>query len=195
MQNFETYDGNVRLSLRPMRNVTVAARYEYQYSTIDTKPDSVSGLGEVESSKMTSHIVALNASWIPWSRLYLQAGGNYVMSKTETPTSDYTQAVLDSENNYWTVNFDTGFVVDDKTDLNVGYYYYRADNYDDNSADGLPLGMGAEEHGVTATIVRRISKSLRLTLRYGYFHYDEDTFGGNNNYEAHVLFSSLQYRF
>jgi hypothetical protein len=144
---------------------------------------------------MTSHIFALNATWVPWSRLYLQAGGNYVISETETPTSDYTQAVLDSQNNYWTANANAGFVIDDKTDLNVGYFYYRADNYEDNSASGLPLGAGAEEHGMTASISRRISKNIRLNLRYGYYHYDEETSGGNDNYEAHVLFSSLQYRF
>jgi hypothetical protein len=195
MQNFKTYDANARLTLRPARNVSLAGRYEYQVSTIHTKPDPASLLSEVESSEMTSHIFALNATWVPWSRLYLQAGGNYVISETETPTSDYTQAVLDSQNNYWTANANAGFVIDDKTDLNVGYFYYRADNYEDNSASGLPLGAGAEEHGMTASISRRISKNIRLNLRYGYYHYDEETSGGNDNYEAHVLFSSLQYRF
>lgn len=195
MQNFETYDGNVRFTLRPFQKLTLVSRYEYQLSTIHTKPDSISGLSEVESSEMTSHIFAQNATWIPWSRLYLQAGFNYVVSETKTPASDFTQAILNAQNNYLTVNFNAGFVVNDKTDLNVGYFYYRADNFQDNSAAGLPLGTGAEEHGVTATIVRRISKNLRLTLRYAYFHYDEETYGGNNNYEAHTLFSSLQCRF
>jgi len=49
--------------------------------------------------------------------LCLQAGFNYVVSETKTPTSDYTQAVLNSQNNYWTVTFDSSVVVDDKTDL------------------------------------------------------------------------------
>ena len=62
-QNFETYDGNVRLTLRPWRNVTLLSRYEFQSSTIHTKPDSISGLGEVESSEMTSHILAQSISW------------------------------------------------------------------------------------------------------------------------------------
>ena len=46
MQNFETYDGNVRLTFRPRQNVTAVTRYEYQYSTVQTKPDPVSGLAK-----------------------------------------------------------------------------------------------------------------------------------------------------
>lgn len=195
MQSFETWDGNLRVTWRPLATLTLVSRYEYQVSTIDTKPDAISGLRRTETSEMTSHIFAQNVSWTPWTRLYLQAGVNYVWSETETPTSDYTQAVLDAQNNYWTLNFNSGLVLDDKTDLNVGYFYYRADNFDDNSADGLPLGMGAEEHGVTATLTRRINKNLRVTLRYGYFHYDEESAGGRNDYEAHIVSSSLQYRF
>jgi hypothetical protein len=195
MQDFETWDGNVRLTLRPFSKLTLVSRYEYQVSTIHTTPDTVSGQREVESAEMTSHIFAQNVSWTPWSRLYVQAGVNYVWSETQTPVSDITQAVLDAQNNYWTLNFNSGLVLDDKTDLNVGYFYYRADNFDDNSTDGLPLGMSAEEHGVTTTLTRRINKNLRLTLRYGYFHYDEESAGGRNDCEAHVVSSSLQYRF
>ncbi len=195
MQNFETYDGNLRLTLRPWQKVTLVSRYEYQVSTIHTTPDPIAGLADVESSKMTSHIIAQNISWSPWSRLYLQVGFNYVLSKMETPASDFTQAILDAQNNYWTLNFSSGFVLDDKTDLNLGYSYYRADNYDDNSSVGLPYGAGAEEHGLTATLVRRLTKNLRLTVKYGYFHYEDVTSGGNRNYHAHMLFSGLQYRF
>jgi hypothetical protein len=195
MQNFETYDGNVRLTLRPVQNIVLISRYEYQYSTIKTAPDPVSGLGDVESSKMTSQIFAQNVSWTPWSRLCLQAGFNYVVSQTKTPTSDYTQAVLNSQNNYWTVTFDSSVVVDDKTDLNLGFVYYQADNYNNNSSAGLPLGAGADEQSVTATLTRRITRNLRVSLKYAYSHYNDRASGGNNNYNAQMVYSSLQYRF
>lgn len=195
MQDFQTYDGNLRLTLRPAQNVTLVSRYEYQLSTIHTQPDAVSGLADVESSEMTSHIIGQNVSWTPWSRLSLQVGFNYVLSKTETPASDFTQAILDAQNNYWTMNFSTGLVLDDKTDLNVGYFYYQADNYEGGATVGVPFGAGADEHGVTVTVVRRLTKHLRLTVKYGYFDYSDQTSGGNRNYQAHMLFSGLQYRF
>ena len=89
--------------------------------------------------------MAQDISWTPWSRLYLQAGLNYVLSETKTPASDYTQAVLPAQNNYWTVNVSTGLVLDDKTDLKVSFFYYLADDYQNNSLDGVPYGSG-EEH-------------------------------------------------
>jgi hypothetical protein len=195
MQNFETYDGSLRLTLRLHQKITLVSRYEYQFSTIQTKPDPISGLPGVESSKMTSHIIAQNISWTPCSRLYLQLGFNYVLSETRTPASQYTQAILNAQNNYWTLNASSGLVLDDKTDLNVGYFYYRADNYQDNSAIGVPYGAGAEEHGITATFVRRISKNIRLNVKYGYSHYADATSGDRKDYDAHFIFSSLQYRF
>jgi hypothetical protein len=201
MQSFETTDGNVRLTLRPVQNVVLVSRYEYQYSTIDTEPDPASGLNQAQSSTMTSQIFAQNASWTPWSRLCLQAGFNYVVSETKTPASSIIPTgltaapILNAQNNYWTVTFDSSVVVDDKTDLNVGFVYYQADNYNNNSTVGLPLGSGADEQTLTASITRRITRNLRVNLKYAYTHYNDWASGGNNNYNAQMVYSSLQYRF
>jgi predicted porin len=133
-------------------------------------------------------------SWSPWSRLYLQLGFNYVLSETETPAADSSPALASAQNDYWTLNFNAGFVLDNKTDLNLGYTYYNADNYVDNSPF-VSYGSGAEEHGINVTVVRRLTEKLRLTMRYGYYHYHDETSGGHNDYAAHLLYSSVQYRF
>ncbi|MGA2749023.1 MAG: hypothetical protein ABSG59_09630 [Verrucomicrobiota bacterium] len=195
MQDSETYDGNFRLTLRPWQKVTMVSRYEFQWSTIGTTPDPISGLAGVESSKMASQIIGQDASWSPWSRLSLQAGLNYVLSETKTPASDATQAILNAQNNYWTLNFSSMLIVDNKTDLNLSYFYYLADNYVNNSVAGLPLGVGEEEHSITAALTRRISKNMRLSLRYGFFLYDEVSYGGNRNNSAQFVQASMRYRF
>ena len=195
MLGFQTYDGNTRLTLRPVKNVTLVSRYEYQWSTVDTRMDQAEGSGETEASHLTSHIIAQNVTWVPWSRLSLQAGFNYVISETVSPVSSQTQAILDAQNNYWTLNFNATLVLDDKTDLNLGYFYYQADNDEGDSYAGVPYGVGTDEHGITALVTRRISPALRLNLKYGYYRSDDATSGGHNDYEAHVVYSSLQYRF
>jgi hypothetical protein len=195
MQGFQTYDGNLRLTLRPVQNLTLVGRYEYQLSTVQTAPTADSGLSETEAATMTSHIIALNAGWVPLSRLSLQLGFNYVLSDVRTPVSDYTAAVLKADNDYWTLNFNTGIVLDNKTDLNLGYFYYQPDNLQNNSGAGLPLGAAAQEHGVTAMLTRRLSNHLRLNLRYAFTHFEDFTSGGFNNYQAQLVSSSLQYRF
>jgi hypothetical protein len=194
-QGFETLDGNTRLTLRLLKNITLVSRYEYQYSTISTEPDPASRLSQQDSSKMYTQIIGQNASWTPLNWLGLQAGFNYVLSTTKTPASDYTQAVLNSQNNYWTVNFNSDFVLDDKTDLNVGYFYYRAADGRNNIVGGVPLGTDADEHSVTAALSRRITQNLRLNLKYAFTHYDDLASAGHFSYDAHVIFASLQYRF
>jgi hypothetical protein len=195
LQDFETYDGNARLTLRPWQSVTLVSRYEYQWSTIQTQPDPISGLSSVQSSTMTSHILAQDVNWAPWSRLSLQLGVNYVRSETKTPASDVTQAILNAQNNYWTLNVSSDLILDDKTDLIASYFYYRADDYQDNSTAGVPYGAGGEENSVTATLVRRLTKNLRVSLKYGFFHDTDQLYGGNNNNTAQFVFTSLQYRF
>ena len=194
-QGFQTWDGNARLTLHPLSKITLVSRYEYQISTISTKPDPASDLSEVDSSRMTSHILGQNASWTPLNWLSLQAGANYVISETRTPASDYTQAILNSQNNYWTVNFNAGLVLDDKTDLNLGYFYYRAADGQNAVVNGLPLGTDAEEHSANATLTRRLTKNLRLNLKYAFTHYEDYASEGSYNFNAHVIFTSLQYRF
>jgi hypothetical protein len=195
MQDFQTSDGNLRLTLHPWSSFSLISRYEFQYSTIDTRPDPLSGLSEVQASTMTSHILAEDITWTPWSRLYLQAGFNYVLSETKTPASGITQAILNAQNNYWMLNFSSGLVVDDKTDLKLSYFYYLADDYQNIAPAGMPYGAGGEEHGVTATLTRRIRQNIRLSLKYGFFHYHDVAFGGNQDFDAHLVYSSLQYRF
>ncbi len=195
MQNFDTYDGNLRVTVRLLKNVSLISRYEYQWSTIHTEPDPLAGLPKVESSAMRSHIIAQDVSWTPWSRLSLQAGLNYVLSDTATPASEVTQAILNSENNYWTVNFSSVLVLDDKTDLNVSYVYYQADDYSDNAPDGVPYGAGGQEHSVTATLTRRLNERLRLSLKYGYFRYLDEATGGNADFGASLIYATLRYRF
>jgi hypothetical protein len=195
-QGFETWDGNTRLTIHPVSRITLVSRYEYQYSTISTRPDASSGFGETESSQMTSHIVGQNASWTPLNWLCLQAGINYVFSETKTPMSDYTQAILNAQNNYWTANCNVGVVLDDKTDLNIGYYYYRAaDGQNGIGSNGLPLGADTLENSLTASLTRRISKNLRWNLRYAFTRYEDFASAGSYNFDAHVIFTSLQYRF
>ncbi|MGO8701548.1 MAG: hypothetical protein ACLQVY_28015 [Limisphaerales bacterium] len=195
MQDFQTYDGNFRLTIRPRQNVTLISRYEYQWSTIDTTPDPVSGLPDVESSTMNTHVIAQDVSWVPFSRWSLQAGLDYVLSETKTPASQVTQAILNSQNNYWTVNVSSDVVLDNKTDLRLSYLYYAADNYVNNDLYGVPYGASDGEHNITATLTRRIRPNLRWMLRYGFFLYNDLTYGGNQDFRVHMIYTSLQYRF
>jgi predicted porin len=103
--------------------------------------------------------------------------------------------VLEAQNNYWSINLNSGIVLDDKTDLNLGYTYYLADDYTDNTPIGVPYGSGAQEHAISATLLRRITKNIRASLRYSYYNYTDASAGGFRDYDAHGVYAGLQYRF
>ena len=192
-QNFNTDDVNFRVTWRPMSNFTSVTRYDFQKATVDTRGDF---LQEVQSSDITVHIFSESITWNPIEQLYLQAAVHYVQSTTDTPADQQLPGViLDGENDYWNGTFSAGYAFDDKTDLQLTYFYYRADNFQDNSSGGQPYGAGAEEHAVTATLTRAITKNIRATLKYGYFSNCDETSGGHNNYHAHLIATSLQYQF
>ncbi|MGO8764978.1 MAG: hypothetical protein ACLQSR_07570 [Limisphaerales bacterium] len=195
IQSLETYDGNCRVTLHLLRSLSWISRYEYQLSTIDTTPDPTSGFAEQQTSRMQTHVFGQNISWVPWSRLSLEAGFSYVISKTWTPASGATAAILNAQNNYWTLNFSPSLILDDKTDLKLEYFYYQADDYQDNSTAGVPLGAGSREHALTATLTRRINPHLRVSLKYGYYDYDDALTGGNSNFKAQMVMATMQYRF
>ncbi|MCL5096594.1 MAG: hypothetical protein M1608_03475 [Candidatus Omnitrophica bacterium] len=195
-QNFETDDTNFRVTYRPLANLSLVTRYDFQLSTVDTTGDA---LGEVQSAEVTSHIIGETISWNPLARLYFQGGLNYVLDETHTPANDLggnaTDLVLPAKNDYWEGSLMAGFALTEKTELQAQYLYYRADDYVDNTSYSLPYGVSAEEHGVTVTLIQKLSERMRLTLKYGYFTNRDDTSGGFNNYDAHLVYSSLHYLF
>jgi predicted porin len=195
-QKFDVDDVNFRVTWRPMPLLTLVSRYDYQLSRVNTRPE---GLPEIESGVSQRHMFGQSISWTPINRLYVQGSGNYVLDTTHSPVEDLTGAasgiVLSAPNKYWMASCIVGFALDNKTDLQTTYSYYRADNYVDNSAIGLPYGSGARQHEVGATLGRQITRNLRWTLRYAYSKYQDQTSGGALNYEAHGILSSMQYRF
>ncbi len=207
VQGLQTFDGNCRATLHLLGSLSLISRYEYQYSVIDTTPDGASGINELETSRMYSHIIGQNISWLPWSRLSLEAGFTYVLSTTETPGAQNSAnigaqssppspgAILNAENNYWTLNFSPTLVLDDKTDLHLDYFYYRTDDYVNNSPAGVPLGAGSREQAITATITRRVNPNLRVNLKYGYYDYQDALTGGNGNFQGSLVMASLKYEF
>jgi hypothetical protein len=191
-QRFQTHEANFKSTWRPRQNVTLVGRYAFQVSEIHTRADI---LGRLTTADITSHITGASLSWVPFARLYLQGNLNYVFDRTETPASNLSNSVLDARNDYWTASLVAGLALDNKTDLTGSYFFYRADNYIDNSTAGLPFDSGAEEHGFQATLSRQLSSQIRCSLRYAYLTSNDFTSGGRRDFDAHLVQSSLQYRF
>ncbi|MBI2929290.1 MAG: hypothetical protein HYY24_26800 [Verrucomicrobia bacterium] len=188
--DFETDDLNFRVTWRPLNNLTFVSRYDFRLSTVDTQG---SGLPQSQSAEMTSHVLSESVTWSPWAWLYVQGSINYVLDQTDTPAVNITNLVQTSRNDYWNASLASGVALNDKTDLQAQYLFYRANNYSSRFVASLPYGAGAEEHGLTVGLSRQIRDNMRWSCKYGYFKNRDETSGFHNNYEAHLVYSSLQY--
>lgn len=192
-QNFDTDDVNFRVTFRPWTSLSLVSRYDFQLSTVDSRMDQ---LAEVQSAEITSHIFGESLTWTPLARLFLQASVNYALDRTFTPAVDQLAGIVQrSDNDYIDGSLTAGYALTEKTDLQAQYFLYYADNYLDNSAVSVPYNASAEEHGITATIIHRFTSAMQGTLKYGWFSGVSKTSGGRNDFEGHLLYSSLRYRF
>jgi hypothetical protein len=190
-QAFDTDDVNCRVTWRPAATVTLVGRYDFQYLTADNQEEQ---LRRAQSAVTTSHVASGSLSWTPFARLYLQGVLTGVWDQTDTPAADRLASVQNARN-YWTATFGTGYALDERTDLEAQYAYYRADNFADNSVAAVPYGTSESEHIVTAGLTHRFSNRLRGSLKYGYYTYGDVTSGHHTDYDAHLVYSTIQYRF
>ena len=194
-QSFDTDDMNFRVTWRPFPTVTSVTRYDFQLSTIGTQMDQLSKLNTAEE---TTHIIAQSISWNPHPRLYLQLAANYVLNSLDTSASQIlgtTNLIANAINDYWSGSLTAGYALDKKSDVQATYTYYRADDYQNNSAYTQPYGAGDHEHSVTASFIRRLRKNLTWTVKYGYIQGRDQTSGLQNDFAAHLVSTSWQYRF
>jgi hypothetical protein len=201
-ENFITDGTSVRGTWRVNSRLAFVSRYDFKYSTVDMQGGLAGGVAATPTQLIpiaytTEHMFGETISLNPLARMYLEAGVNYVLDTTHTSAEAQTGGVIQkSQNDYWTFNLLAGYSFDDKTDIQIGYTYYRSADYSDNSAiGGVPYGAGGEENMVTVTLGRQIRRNLRGTLRYGYTSYRDQLFAGNIDYQAHTILGSLQYRF
>jgi hypothetical protein len=193
-ETFNIDDVNIRVTWRPFNNLTLTSRYDFQRSSVDTQGVFLS---TIESALITNQIFSESITWSPFARFYIQGNLTYVLNETRTPAAEALPGpvVTNFYNNYWDTGCTLGFAFDDKTNLQVQYLYYNANDYMNNAQFGQPYGSGAVEQSVSASIGRQITNNLRLTLKYGFFFNYDETSGGHYNYQAHLIYTSLQFRF
>ena len=208
-QDWNIDDFNFRITFRPkipacLGTLALVTRYDFVHTTIDGQWEVFSDgelLNEEQTGEIKKHVISESLTWNPLARFYLQANFSYVLNQTDTPANNIDlvpnegPTVVNFRNDYWTVTSGFGYLIDDKTEFYSDFSYYCANDHYKNAGVAMIYGLGATEYSASATITRQLTKQMRLLLRYGYYDYRDVTSGGHNNYQAHSLFSSLQFRF
>ena len=144
------------------------------------------------SSSFASHIVSQTVTWTPTGRLYLNGGVNVTYDQLETPAYQF---VKNGDNNYVNGSIGGGYALAKLDDIYFDYAWFRASNFIDNSATSLPFGVSQKTRSAYLTWVRRHSANLIFTAKYGYVTNRDGTLAGRNDFDAHVIYGKVQYRF
>lgn len=196
-QDFETNDFNVRLSTKLGARLRSVTRYDYQESTIRTQDI---GLAFAESADMTTHVIAETVTWNPQDRWYVQGSANLVWDTLRTPaaavTGNAADRVMNSDANYTYFSLGSGYALDDDSDLYFNYTVSKShDSFVDNSARTVAYGSEYESQLASVTWTRRLDRNIWVTFKYAYANYDDVVSGGQADYEAHLFYGKMQYRF
>jgi hypothetical protein len=208
-QDWNIDDFNVRITFRPkvpacLGTLALVTRYDFQHTSIDGQWEVFSDgelLAELQTGEIKRSVITESINWNPLARFYLQANFSYTFNQTDTPANNIdlvpntSPTVTNFRNDYWTVTSSAGYIIDDKTDFSTDFSFYCANDHFKNAGVAVPYGLGATEYTASATVTRQLTKQMRLLLRYGYFNYRDVTSGGHDNYRAHSIYSSLQFRF
>jgi hypothetical protein len=196
-QSFTTDEAMGKLTLRPCSRFSTSFTYQLVSTDIRTSTEAVPLLapgGSLQSGNYDANIYSVSATVTPMSRWYLT--GYFSLQDTRTAAfANHDPSVITYRGNVYTVMGTTGYALDNQTDFTVEYSYSRSDNFTDNSAAGLPLGLNFQRHAVQAGISRKIGKNVIARLRYGFYSYDESSTGGINDYTAHLTSASCTVRF
>ena len=192
-QDLTTDQVSAKLTVRPITWIKASLQYQFVATDIDTEADTTSP-SSVTSGNYDANIFTVSVTVTPVSRLYLTGLFSYRDARTSA-FDNGIPSVITYHGDVYTFIGAAGYVVDSKTDLNVEYLFTRSDNFTDNSASGLPLGLDNQRHGFLAVISRRITDHLEVSLRYGFYIYDEDSNGGVDDYTAHLVGAGLAFRY
>ena len=177
--------------------MTTAVKATFQYQHIKTKIDTLSQTtppSSVESGDYVADIYSVSVTATPISSIYLTGLFSYRDAKSESFDND-SASVIGYEGDVYSFIGTAGWAVGEKTDLTLEYLYSRADNSQDNSADGLPLGVDNKRHGLSLGCSRKINDQVQARFQYGFYKYDEESNGGVDDYEAHLLGAGLEFKF
>ena len=196
-----TQEAEMKLSLQLSPWLKTTLSYQWLDSDYHTATDPVnapgivggiSSGGSLLAGTYTSHTAAFNAALTPWRRLFLSATFSYQNARTVTAAND-SPSVAPYAGDIYSVMASGSYILNQKTDLTASYSFSTADFAQDNFAAGLPFGIQYQQQAVQIGIKRRIGKGKILSLQYSFYHYDEPSSGGFNNFNSQAIFATLTF--
>lgn len=171
---------------------------QYKEDTRDafttTPPVIISPGGSVLAGRDNSYNYSLGATVIPQHRMTLTGTFSYENSGITTMGNGLVPSYKGDI--YSTLVGGTYLLAKD-TDFSLNYGFSMADYNQGALTFNSPpaVGIRYQQHAVHAALSRRLNEYLSVRLQYGFYYYNEPPANGANDYRAHSVFATLNYRF
>lgn len=175
-----------RVVLRPANWARITLKHEY--IATDYRTD-FAGSPEILSGNYDAHVSAVSVALNPWRRLRFSTTLSHTYSEIVSAIGN-NPAIAPYDGHIYSLLSSATFVLNLKTDLHASYHFSKA-GFEQSNFDGLPMGLDYDRHGVLTGVTYRIRDGLATKLQYGFFHYNEPTTFGVNDYDAHAVFASM----
>ncbi len=191
LQNISTNEFTTRTTFRLWRWLQPAFRYQFfdqhYKSRFEDEPTSV-------TTSLISHVYTFDVMVQPLVNLMTTASFSRQNAATRTPARDASVANTPTFNaNVNTWMFDAGYAVRPEAVLTSTVLYSRADNFNDFSDAGLPLGTDNERIECSLGIRYALSKHLWLEPKYAFYQFRANPDVEIGNYNAHVIWINIRY--
>lgn len=190
-----TDEVETKLAIQPARWLKATLTYQYlitDYSSVTApgpglNPSSLPGL---LAGRDQSHVYGFGMTVTPTRRLFLD--GTFVYQPTSTTTADNGSPYI---NNYrgdvYSVIGTATYVISTNTDVFASYSYSKADYGQPLNTPALPLGIQYDQHALQVGLNHRFGPNLAAKIQYAFYHYNEPSAAGVNDYNAHSIFATL----
>lgn len=195
INNQELHTDEITTKVTTRVTGTVKAAFQYQH--IKTKIGTLAHTtpsSRVDSGDYVADIYSLSVTATPISSLYLTGLFSYRDVNSESFDNDSASVIAYNGDVYSFIGT-AGWAFGKKTDVTLQYLYSRSDNFQNHSADGLPLGVDHKRHGLSLGCSRKITDQVQAQFRYGFYKYNEERNLGVDDYEAHLLGVRLEVTF
>jgi hypothetical protein len=156
-------------------------------------PSDISPGNQVLAGTYDAQTASVNFTLTPWRRLFLSTTFSYQHARTVSD-ANANPSVAPYIGDIYGLSVSGNFALDSRTDLAAGFTFSSADFSQQNSADGLPLGIHYTQQALLTGIRRQIAKGKHIGLQYRYYNYDEPSSGGAANFQAHAVFATFTCR-
>ena len=186
--NILTNELAIRVALKPVRWFQPSFRYQLRTDNFNSRIEDQPTV----ATDTNSHIFTFDLSLQPHPNLLTMLSFSRQLARTVTPAASSSVANTPAfEANVDTWLLDVEYVVRPNLVLTSALEYSRAENFNDFTAVGLPMGTDFDRVDLTVGFNWNLGKYVSLEPKYAFFYYRSNPHAEFGDYFAHVFWLEL----